>query len=518
MAGKASSKRGFGKKLKDQQVTNKELYNIAGGVPTQASSSIVSAGSQGGGTYQNNQSADINMNTYDIVDVDRLKFALKLGAGDQLTNEDYGIEGLYFGGTDAYGVQYRVPAEKQHIFMQGDDIVFSIHTTGVAVFGGDIEVTGFEDMYKMAEPASPPSGFRRIFLDDGVSGHLSVKRADGTVIDLETSGWSGSATSDLDMNTYDIIDVDRLQFTSDSGEGRDNTKIEMYANANPDAVFNHPASSKIRFTENGNQYLTFDEDSILPHVDSNSAGTTGVNIGSATKRPYAVNSRTINIYGGGAGIGSTLIGLNFSNNAGVSCGGVGGKFTSIWNGLEDLGTSSNYWKDLYIAEIQMKDTSADPTTNGQFTRNGNDVKVYTGGAVKSLSDIGSGGGGGSPFAESLLPTDTDTYDLGSSAKQWQNLYIDGVAVVDQISCSGQIDGGGITASGALYGGTTLTAVGATYLNGAVTLGDASGDDINVKGKLDFINNFSTQYYASHPAVTGYITVNTPDGSKNLWFS
>ena len=294
------------------------------------------------------------------------------------------------------------------------------------------------------------------------------------------TGMTNPAVADLDMDTFDIIDVDRLQFTSDSGEGRDNTKIEMYANANPDAVINHPSSSKIIFTENGNQYLKFDEDSILPHVDSNSGGTTGVNIGSATKRPYAVNSRTINIYGGGAGIGSTLIGLNFSNNAGVSCGGVGGKFTSIWNGLEDLGTSSNYWKDLYIAEIQMKDTSADPTTNGQFTRNGNDVKVYTGGAVKSLSDIGSGGGGGSPFAESLLPTDTDTYDLGSSAKQWQNLYIDGVAVVDQISCSGQIDGGAITASGALYGGTTLTAVGATYLNGAVTLGDASGDDINVK--------------------------------------
>ena len=52
MAGKAKGKHGFGKKLKDQQVTNKELYNVAGGVPTQASSSIVSAGSQGGGTYQ----------------------------------------------------------------------------------------------------------------------------------------------------------------------------------------------------------------------------------------------------------------------------------------------------------------------------------------------------------------------------------------------------------------------------------------------------------------------------------
>ena len=66
MAGSARSKHGFGKKLKDQQVTNKELYNVAGGVPTQASSSVVSAGSQGGGTYQNVQGADIYMNTYDI--------------------------------------------------------------------------------------------------------------------------------------------------------------------------------------------------------------------------------------------------------------------------------------------------------------------------------------------------------------------------------------------------------------------------------------------------------------------
>ena len=75
MAGKAKSKRGFGKKLKDQQVTNKELYNISGAVPTQASNSIVTSGSQGGGTYLNAQGADIFMNTYDIVDVDILKFA-----------------------------------------------------------------------------------------------------------------------------------------------------------------------------------------------------------------------------------------------------------------------------------------------------------------------------------------------------------------------------------------------------------------------------------------------------------
>jgi len=43
----------------------------------------------------------------------------------------------------------------------------------------------------------------------------------------------------------------------------------------------------------------------------------------------------------------------------------------------------------------IDDQSSDPSSNGEYSRNGSDVKVYSGGAVRNLSDIG--GGGASPL-------------------------------------------------------------------------------------------------------------------------
>ena len=214
MAGKARDKYGLGKKLKHQQDTNKELYNISGLVPTQASSSIVSAGSQGGGTYQNAQSADIYMNTYDIVDVDRLKFATKEGAGDALTTDDYGIEALY-SGTNAYGIQMSVPATKNINFKRGTDIPISITTSNVT-FGDDIQVSSFADFVGVSTPADPASTARRLFSDSGNSNHLSVRTNGGSTIDLE-AGSSGASTA-LDNLTDPTAINQHLIPTSDNSK------------------------------------------------------------------------------------------------------------------------------------------------------------------------------------------------------------------------------------------------------------------------------------------------------------
>ena len=45
-----------------------------------------------------------------------------------------------------------------------------------------------------------------------------------------------------------------------------------------------------------------------------------------------------------------------------------------------------------IGKLSLSNIGA-PTSVGQFTRDGSDVKVYTGGVVKNLTDIGTGGGG-----------------------------------------------------------------------------------------------------------------------------
>jgi len=328
------------------------------------------------------------------------------------------------------------------------------------------------------------------------------------LVSTSGGGWSGNATSDLDMNTFDIIDVDRLQFTSDSGAGRDNAKVEIYANSNTpeDAVFNHPASSKIRFTEDGQQYLTFGESAsgigiILPPTDSTSSA--GLVIGDATHRPYAIWSRTMYVEGGGAGVDGTLIGLNFANNAGVNCGGSGYAFTSIWNGLEDLGRTGNYWNDLYTKEINLKekltiaDSSADPVSNGQFTRNGNDVKVYTDGGVKNLTDIGTGGASGAntelsnltssvAVNQNLVPTSDVSSSLGSASKRWNQ--IRGLsAVFGSLSMSGDIDmnNNEITDCGEL----DVTQINARGVATAIAIGDDL--DLDALGKFIRFDNTTT---------------------------
>jgi len=259
MAGKAQSQKGFGKKLKDQQDDNKTLYSLANQGTIMASNmSVISGGSQGGGSWLTTAMSDINMNTYDIRDVDRIFFATKIGSGDVLLNTDYGIEAAYLGG-DAYGILHRVPADKQHIFMRGDDIIFSINSDEV-VFNDDISVAGYEDMYKMAEPDSPPTNWRRIFVDEDNSDNLSVKKSDGSVVDLEAagggSGFINPATTDLDMNTYDILDTCRIEFDQ-GGDALDASTSGITASADR-LHFNVPTGDYHYFTVNDDGRLKID--------------------------------------------------------------------------------------------------------------------------------------------------------------------------------------------------------------------------------------------------------------------
>ena len=255
MAGKAQSQKGFGKKLKDQQDDNKTLYSLANQGTIMASNmSVISGGSQGGGSWLTTAMSDINMNTYDIRDVDRIFFATKIGAGDVLLNTDYGIEAAYLLG-DAYGILHRVPADKQHIFMRGDDIIFSINSDEV-VFNDDISVAGYEDMYKMTEPDSPPASWRRIFVDEDNSDHLSVKDSSGNVVDLEAGGWTPTATSDLDMDTYDITDVCRIEF--DQGGDTIDDSVAGIDSSSDKIRFNVPSGDHFSFTVDGDDEVKID--------------------------------------------------------------------------------------------------------------------------------------------------------------------------------------------------------------------------------------------------------------------
>ncbi len=87
--------------------------------------------------------------------------------------------------------------------------------------------------------------------------------------------------------------------------------------------------------------------------------------------------------GSGAGL-ATMTGN--VEAAGESWGSASGTVGTDANPLAGLNVS-----DGDLQSLQMVDTAQSPSEAGEFRQNAGDVEVYTGGSVKSLTNIGSGG-------------------------------------------------------------------------------------------------------------------------------
>ena len=92
---------------------------------------------------------------------------------------------------------------------------------------------------------------------------------------------------------------------------------------------------------------------------------------------------------------------------------------------------------------------------------------------------------GADVNSSITPNTDDTYDLGSSSKEWRNLYVDGTANIDSlVADTADINGG--TVDGAAIGGNSASSGAFTTLvaSGNVDLGDATSDTITATGRFD----------------------------------
>ncbi len=71
---------------------------------------------------------------------------------------------------------------------------------------------------------------------------------------------------------------------------------------------------------------------------------------------------------------------------------------------------------------------------------------------------------GGEVDSNIIPDDDDTYDLGSSSKEWQDLFIDGTANIDSlVADTADINGG--TIDGAVIGGASAAAITGTAITG-----------------------------------------------------
>lgn len=170
----------------------------------------------------------------------------------------------------------------------------------------------------------------------------------------------------------------------------------------------------------------------------------------------AFNSATGHLHDGSVGGGAAIATLGPTQEISVNTYAVQAKA----NNLIDLGTPALQFKNLYLDGIAQVDTlqvdesatiAANLAVTGTTTLGNTTVNTVT-----VTADV----------ASNLIPYTDNTHDLGSTTKEWRNLYVDGVAQVDTL----QVDES-----------ATITAD--LAVNGNTTLGNASTDTLTVTAQV-----------------------------------
>ena len=194
------------------------------------------------------------------------------------------------------------------------------------------------------------------------------------------------------------------------------------------------------------------------------------------------------------------------------------------NNTYDFGTSSIQWKDGFFDGTLRTDiltvdetstlsgnvtASADLSVGGNLTVTGN--ATINGNLTFGDADTDSVAFG-ADITSSLIPDGT-TQDLGSSTKQWRNLYIDGTANIDAlVADTADINGG--TIDGAVIGGNSTADISGATITGTSLVGPLTGDVTgNASGNAGTATKLATaRAIAVGGAVTG--TANF-DGSAGI---
>ena len=104
-------------------------------------------------------------------------------------------------------------------------------------------------------------------------------------------------------------------------------------------------------------------------------------------------------------------------------GNVSGNLTPNQDDLYDLGGSGLEWRDLFVNGTANIDTLSVPGVSTLGIANVGFIQGVDG----APTSVRIGSASIETVSSSLTPDLDDTYDLGSSTKQWRNLFIDGIA-------------------------------------------------------------------------------------------
>ena len=281
-------------------------------------------------------------------------------------------------------------------------------------------------------------------------------------------------------------------------------------------------------------------------LNANSQAITNINVDSG-----AIDGTVIGANSAAAGTFTTLVagGDVDLGDAATDSVTVTGRFDSdllpIADSTSDLGSSTLQWAELHVDQANIDQLGSALDANSQEITN---INVDSGAIDGTVIGANSAAAGNftnldatgtltvdgnvtlgdsatdtvefkADISSSLTPSDDDAFDLGAPGSEWNDLYVDGVAHIDQLATSedrtaaayitslyasqladpldansqaitninvdsGAIDGTVIGANSAAAGNfTNLDATGTLAVDGNSTLGDSNQDSVTVNGYL-----------------------------------
>ena len=169
----------------------------------------------------------------------------------------------------------------------------------------------------------------------------------------------------------------------------------------------------------------------------------------------------------------------------------------------DLGTSSLYFKNAFIDSIT---TTGNVAVGGNLTVTG--TTTFNGGTL-TLGDADTDNiVFGGEVDSNIIPDDDGTHDLGSSTKEWKDIYIDGVAYLDEINFNGTA----ITSTAAelnILDGVTATASELNYSDTGAAVGTV------VASKVVTVDSNKDASSFRNVTLTGELSAATLDISSDI---
>ena len=169
----------------------------------------------------------------------------------------------------------------------------------------------------------------------------------------------------------------------------------------------------------------------------------------------------------------------------------------------DLGTSSLYFKNAFIDSIT---TTGNVAVGGNLTVTG--TTTFNGGTL-TLGDADTDNiVFGGEVDSNIIPDDDGPHDLGSSTKEWKDIYIDGVAYLDEINFNGTA----ITSTAAelnILDGVTATASELNYSDTGAAVGTV------VASKVVTVDSNKDASSFRNVTLTGELSAATLDISSDV---